>query len=198
MTNQGEDTTNPESSSFSIDDKDHDQDKDLKFVFRKENLSGVYITTTLNLTRFKNNFSIRKAFDKIAFIGFCLGVYEIVTDLLSSYIFIHGTDYLKIVNNRSDPAVTSEDYVCKQLITTNTYNHETKANQTSFTFSCFEQVSFLYVRLVHKKLCFTYLLGWWKPGGFWQIRKQWRQRWRAVLLLSSLHPIFSDLLPSLF
>ena len=132
MNNQDEDTTNPETSSFSIDDKDHDQDKDLKFVFHKENLSGDKITTTLNLTRFKNNFSIRKAFDKIAFIGFCLGVYEIVTDLLSSYIFIHGTDYLKIVNNRSDPAVTSEDYVCKQLITTDTYNHETKANQTSF------------------------------------------------------------------
>ena len=147
MTNQGEDTTNPEPSSFSY--------QDLKFVFHKENLSGDKITTTLNLTRFKNNFSIRKAFDKIAFIGFCLGVYEIVTDLLSSYIFIHGTDYLKIVNDTSDPAVTSEDYVCKQIITTNTYNHETKANQTSFTFSCFEQVSFPYVRLVHKKLCFT-------------------------------------------
>ena len=163
MTNQGEDTTNPELElefleSFSIDDKDHDQDKDLKFVFHKENLSGDKITTTLNLTRFKNNFSIRKAFDKIAFIGFCLGVYEIVTDLLSSYIFIHGTDYLKIVNNRSDPAVSSEDYVCKQLITTNTYNHETKANETTFSYSCFERVSFLCIRLVHEKLCFFILI----------------------------------------
>ena len=154
MINQGEDNTNPELPSFSIEDKNQDQDKDLKFVFNKRNLSGDLITTTLNLTRFKNNFSIRKAFDKIAFIGFCLGVYEIVTDLLSSYIFIHGTDYLKIVNNRSDPAVTSEDYVCKHLITTETYNHETKANETTFTYSCFERVSFLCIRLVHEKLCF--------------------------------------------
>ena len=155
MTNQGEDTTNPESSSFSIEDKDQDQDRDLKFVFTKENVSGDKITTTLNLTRFKNNFSIRKAFDKIAFIGFCLGVYEIVTDLLSSYNFIHGTDYLKIVNSTSDPAVTSAEYACKHLITTNAYNLVTKANETSFTYSCFEKVSFLYIRLVHKKLCFT-------------------------------------------
>ena len=144
MMNEGEENTNAQSSSFSIEDKD--EDEDLKFVFHKLNdLSGYCITTTLNLTRFKNNFSIRKAFDKVAFIGFCLGVYEIVTDLLSSYNFIHGADYLKTVDNTSDPAVTSEGFVCKQLITTNTYDHETDSNATSFTFSCFERVSFLYI-----------------------------------------------------
>ena len=160
MTNQGEDTTNPELSSFSIEDKDQDQDKDLKFVFHKENLSGDKITTTLNLTRFKNNFSIRKAFDKIAFIGFCLGVYEIVTDLLSSYNFIYGADYLKTVDNTSDLAVTTEGFVCKQLITTDTYNHETNSNATSFTFSCFERVSFLYIRLAQKNRCFIHETFW--------------------------------------
>ena len=144
MTNQGENNTNPETSFFSIEEKnlEQDQDKDLKFVFHKKNLSGDYITTTLNLSRFKNNFSIRKTFDKIAFIGFCLGVYEIVTDLLSSYIFIHGTDYLKIVNSTFDLTVTSAEYACKHLITTSTYNLDTKANETSFTYSCFEKVSF--------------------------------------------------------
>ena len=142
MINQEEDNTNDQHSTISIED--NNEDKDLKFVFHKKNLSfGKPITTTINLTRFKNNFSIRKAFDKIAFIGFCLGVYEIVTDLLSSYNFIHGTDYLKIVNSTSDPAVTSAEFACKHLIITNTYNLDTKANETSFTYSCFEKVSFL-------------------------------------------------------
>ena len=155
MINQDEDNTNAQPSSVAIEDKHEDQD--LKFVFHKKNgLLGDPITTTINLTRFKNDFSIRKTFNKIAFIGFCLGVYEIVTDLLSSYNFIHGTDYLKIVNSTSDLAVTSAEYACKHLITTNTYNLNTKANETYFTFSCFEKVSFLYIRLVHKKLCFTY------------------------------------------
>ena len=144
MSNQDEDNANAQPSSFSIENQD-EEGHDLKFVFHKENLSGDKITTTLNLTRFKNDFSIRKAFDKIAFIGFCLGVYEIVTDLLSSYNFIYGADYLKTVDNTSDPAVTTEGFVCKQLITTNTYNHETDSNATSFTFSCFERVSFLYI-----------------------------------------------------
>ena len=144
MLNQGEDNKNPQLSSFSIEDRDQDEDQDFKFVIHKKNLSGDLITTTLNLSRFKKNFSIRKAFDKVAFVGFCLGVYEIVTDLLSSYNFIHGTDYLKTVDNKSDPAVTSEDYVCTQLTTTNMFNHKSNANETSFTFSCFEQVSFLY------------------------------------------------------
>ena len=126
-----------------FDQGQDDERRDLKFVFHKKNLSGDRITTTLNLTKFKKDFSIRKAFDKVAFIGFCLGVYEIVTDLLSSYNFIHGTDYLKIVNSTSDLAVTSEEYACKHLITTNTYNLVTKANETSFTYSCFEKVGFL-------------------------------------------------------
>ena len=145
MINQDEDNTNAQPSSVAIEDSHEDQDQDLKFVFHKKNgLLGDPITTTINLTRFKNDFSIKKTFNKIAFIGFCLGVYEIVTDLLSSYVFIHGTDYLKTVDNKSDPAVTSEDYVCTQLTTTNTFNHKSNANETSFTFSCFEQVSFLY------------------------------------------------------
>ena len=144
MSNQDEDNTNAQPSSFSIEDQDEERN-DLKFVFHKKNLSGEHITTTLNLTKFKKDFSIRKTFDKIAFIGFCLGVYEIVTDLLSSYNFIHGADYLKTVDNTSDPAVTTEGFVCKQLITTNTYDHETDSNTTSFTFSCFERVSFLYI-----------------------------------------------------
>ena len=142
MSNQDEDNTNAQPSSFCIEDQDEER-HDLKFVFHKKNLSGDRITTTLNLTKFKKDFSIRKTFDKIAFIGFCLGVYEIVTDLLSSYNFIHGTDYLKIVNSTSDLAVTSAEYACKHLITTNTYNLYTKANETSFTYSCFEKVSFL-------------------------------------------------------
>ena len=143
MSNQDEDNTNAQPSSFSIEDQDEER-HDLKFFIHKKNLSGDRrITTTLNLTKFKNNFSIRKGFDKVAFIGFCLGVYEIVTDLLSSYNFIHGTDYLKIVNSTSDLAVTSAEYACKHLITTNTYNLDTKANETSFTYSCFEKVSFL-------------------------------------------------------
>ena len=145
MSNQDEDNTNAQPSSFCIEDQDEERN-DLKFVFHKKNLLGEHrehITTTLNLTKFKNDFSIRKTFDKIAFIGFCLGVYEIVTDLLSSYNFIHGTDYLKIVNSTSDLAVTSAEYACKHLITTNTYNLYTKANETSFTYSCFEKVSFL-------------------------------------------------------
>ena len=157
MSNQDEDNTNAQPSSFCIEDQDEEW-HDLKFVFHKKNLSGDRITTTLNLTKFKKDFSIRKAFDKVAFIGFCLGVYEIVTDLLTSYTFIHGADYLKIVNTTSDPAVTSEGYVCEQIIITNTYNQKTNVNETSYTFSCFEQVSFLYTRLVHKELCLLTLI----------------------------------------
>ena len=92
MINQDEDNTNAQPSSVAIEDDKH-EDQDLKFVFHKKNLLlGDPITTTINLTRFKNDFSIRKTFNKIAFIGFCLGAYEIVTDLLSSYNFIQGDD----------------------------------------------------------------------------------------------------------
>ena len=161
MINQDEDNTNSQPSLVAIEDKHEDQDQDLKFVFHKKNgLLGDPITTTINLTRFKKNFSIRKTFNKIAFIGFCLGVYEIVTDLLSSYNFIYGADYLKTVDNTSDLAVTTEGFVCKQLITTDTYNHETNSNATSFTFSCFERVSFLYIRLAQKNRCFIHETFW--------------------------------------
>ena len=137
MINRGEDDSNPK-ASFSLES----EEEDLKFIFQKENPLGEPITTTLNLTKLKNYISFRKVFEKAAFVGFCLGVYEIVSDCLSSSKFILGDHYLKTVYNKSDPAVTRNGSDCEQTTTTNTYDHKTGNNETSFTFSCFEQVMF--------------------------------------------------------
>ena len=144
MINRGEDDSNPK-ASFSLES----EEEDLKFIFQKENPLGERITTTLNLTKLKNYISFRKVFVKAAFVGFLLGVYEIVSDCLSSSKFIVGDYYLKTVYNKSDPAVTLKgptgpepDPSCEQTTTTNTYDHKTGNNETSFTFSCFEQVMF--------------------------------------------------------
>ena len=144
MINRGEDDSNPR-ASFSLES----EEEDLKFIFQKENPLGEPITTTLNLTKLKNYISFRKVFEKAAFVGFLLGVYEIVSDCLSSSKFIVGDYYLKTVYNKSDPAVTLKgptgpepDPSCEQTTTTNTYDHKTGNNETSFTFSCFEQVMF--------------------------------------------------------
>ena len=73
-------------------------------------------------------------------------MYEIVSDCLSSSKFILGDYYLKTVGNKSDPAVTmvgpTGSPCCEHTTTTNTYDHKTGMNETSFTFSCFEQVMF--------------------------------------------------------
>ena len=142
MINRGEDDSNPR-ASFSLES----EEEDLKFIFQKENPLGEPITTTLNLTKLKNYISFRKVFEKAAFVGFLLGVYEIVSDCLSSSKFIVGDYYLKTVYNKSDPTVYNKSDpavvpFCEQTTTTNTYDHKTGNNETSFTFSCFEQVMF--------------------------------------------------------
>ena len=142
MINRGEDDSNPK-ASFSLES----EEEDLKFIFQKENPLGEPITTTLNLTKLKNYISFRKVFEKAAFVGFLLGVYEIVSDCLSSSKFIVGDYYLKTVYNKSDPTVYNKSDpavvpFCEQTTTTNTYDHKTGNNETSFTFSCFEQVMF--------------------------------------------------------
>ena len=98
MINQGEDNSNPKASRLSLES----EEKDWKFIFHKNNPLGNPITTSLNLTKF----SFRKVFEKAAFVGFCLGVYEVVSDCLTSSKFILGDYYLKTVYNKSDPAVT--------------------------------------------------------------------------------------------
>ena len=142
MINRGEDDSNPR-ASFSLES----EEEDLKFIFQKENPLGEPITTTLNLTKLKNYISFRKVFEKAAFVGFLLGVYEIVSDCLSSSKFIVGDYYLKTVYNKSDPSVYNKSDpavvpFCEQTTTTNTYDHKTGNNETTFTFSCFEQVMF--------------------------------------------------------
>ena len=102
MINRGEDDSNPR-ASFSLES----EEEDLKFIFQKENPLGEPITTTLNLTKLKNYISFRKVFEKAAFVGFLLGVYEIVSDCLSSSKFIVGDYYLKTVHRLSHERISS-------------------------------------------------------------------------------------------
>ena len=90
-----------------------------------------------DFSKFSNDFSFKRAFDKMAFLAFCLAMIEIGSDFWSSYNFINGNYYVKTVENIMDEAVTS--FQCRKIQTTYTYNYETKSNGTIHTFRCFEK-----------------------------------------------------------
>ena len=90
-----------------------------------------------DFSKFSNDFSFRRNFDKMAFLAFCLAIIEIGSDFWSSYNFINGNYYVKTVENIMDEAVTS--FQCRKIQTTNTYNYETNSNGTIHTFRCFEK-----------------------------------------------------------
>ena len=105
-------------------------------IFRlKTNRKGKYLE--FDFSKFGNDFSFRKTFDKMAFLAFCLAMIEIGSDFWSSYNFISGNYYVKTVENIMDEAVTS--FQCRKIQTTYTYNYETNSNGTMHTFRCFEK-----------------------------------------------------------
>ena len=90
-----------------------------------------------DFSKFSNDFSFRRTFDKMAFLAFCLAMIEFRSDFWSSHNFINGNYYVKTVENIMDEAVTS--FQCRKIQTTYTYNYETNSNGTMHTFRCFEK-----------------------------------------------------------
>ena len=88
-------------------------------------------------SKFCNDFSFKRTFDKMAFLAFCLAMIEIGSDFWSSSNFINGNYYVKTVENIMDEAVTS--FQCRKIQTIFTYNYETNSNGTMHTFQCFEK-----------------------------------------------------------
>ena len=90
------------------------EDSDLILSFRKKGLMGNYTNSKINLSKFKNEFSFKRSFDMVAFLGFCLYLWEIGSDAWLSYNFIHGANYTKIVHSINDTAHSVEfrAFVC--------------------------------------------------------------------------------------
>ena len=102
---------------------------------------GNYTNSKINLSKFKNEFSFKRSFDMVAFLGFCLYLWEIGSDAWLSYNFIHGANYTKTVHSINDTAVIdTESIKCTQTVTTQTFFHLTNEvkNATTYTFNCFE------------------------------------------------------------
>ena len=73
----------------------------------------------------------------MALVGFCLSFFDMaIGDGLVSYDFLNGADYIKTVNDTSDPAVTNPNFSCKHISTT---HHFTGDNATVYTFTCNER-----------------------------------------------------------
>ena len=104
------------------DDNGDDNDGDLIFSFRNPTGSDwVGSINKINLTKFKKEFSLSRSFDKIAFFGFCLGIFEFGSDAWLSYNFIHGANYTKTVHSINDTAVIDTELIkCTRTVTTAT------------------------------------------------------------------------------
>jgi hypothetical protein len=98
------------------------------------------VKVRLNLSKFRRNLSFKSIFKTIqlmALVGFCLSFFDVVIgDGLVSFDFLNGADYIKTVNDTSDPAVTNPNYSCKHISTT---HHFTEDNTTVYTFTCNER-----------------------------------------------------------
>ena len=105
------------------------ESKFYKFIEKK----GERFKVSLNLTKYRTNFSF-KTIDKIALLSTGLYIFEVGSDGLLSYYFVHGTNYTKTVANITDKAVT--DFQCTQI----GHHYHNQTDQTTYTFNCFEQV----------------------------------------------------------
>jgi hypothetical protein len=100
-----------------------------KFIEKK----GERFKVNLNLTKYRTNFSF-KTIDKIAILSTGLYIFDVGSDGLLSYYFVHGTNYTKTVANITDKAIT--DFHCTQI----GHHYHNMTEQTTYTFNCFEQV----------------------------------------------------------
>ena len=103
-----------------------------------------YTNSKINLTKFKNEFSFKRSFDKMAFLGFCLYLWEIGSDAWLSYNFIHGANYTKTVHHINDTAVIDTELIkCTRTVTTATQTLFHLTNEIkhaiTYSFNCFEQ-----------------------------------------------------------
>ena len=123
---------------------DETNDDDLIFSFRNptgSNWAGSIIK--INLTKFKNEFSLRRSFDKIAFFGFCLGLFEFGSDGWLSYDYIYGANYTKTIDNVKNRYCkycrNTELIKCTQTNTTSITQNIDNLSDTTYTYNCFER-----------------------------------------------------------
>ena len=98
---------------------------DLILSFR--GLSGLFLK--LNLTKLWNSFSFKKCFNKMAFVGFFLSLFNIGSDYFLSYSFIFGANYTKTVDDVKNYYVTN--FTCTHIETNLKYDNLTASTKVS-------------------------------------------------------------------